>query len=250
MNDLVVFTKKDVSENNKERLKAFVQQKGLEKYLKTQSTAQIQELMILFDATGSMSNVWNEAKNGIQKLFNRLSQMIPGIKISLLAYRDYNDQKIIELLPATDQLEKLEQFIEAIVCDGGDDEPEAVEVALGEMLKSPFLFGILVGDAPPHGVKDSARNGNDYKQVCHELKNAGKSVYTVATNQIPCTVSSFREIADISGGKFFLLEQIDDLIDILSLMAAQRVNKISFLTNLIKKEQGGKLTSRQKKLLD
>lgn len=253
MNELAILAKGNLAEGKKEALEAFIKQKGLEECIKPASPfphSQIREFMILFDATGSMSRVWGEAKEGIKKLLNRLKLIMPGVKISLIAYRDYCDQKTIELLPATDRLEELEQFIGTIRCGGGEDEPEAVEAALEKVLEGQSSFGILVGDAPPHGTQDAVVNGKDYRLISQGLKQAGKKIYTVATNQNLHTVSSFQEIADITGGKFFQLEQVDELIDILSVAAAKRIDKMPLLAQLIKNEQGGRLTEEQKFLLE
>jgi len=62
-------------------------------------------------------------------------------------------------------------------------------------------------------------------------------------------MSSFQEIAKLSGGEMFPLEIMEDLVDALSVFAAKHVGKVAELTLLLKKEQGGRLTDGQKKLL-
>jgi Mg-chelatase subunit ChlD len=247
-NALVAFVKKgEISKEKKEQLEVMKKRLGVEA---TNNFGGLSELLLLFDATGSMSNVWFEAKQGIEKLVDRLRKLFPEIKISMIAYRDYCDkERIIEKIPATNNIEKIRGFISNIRCDGGGDDPEAIEVALEEILKSEASIGILVGDAPPHGVIDEVVE-KDFREVAKELRKKEKKVYTVSTNSYNSTVDSFREIAQITDGKHFPLEQLDDLIDVLSIAVAKHADKMNPLIDLIKKEQGGILTGRQKHLLE
>jgi hypothetical protein len=181
---------------------------------------------------------------------DRTTQLIPNIAVSITAYRDYCDcQGMIEQLPSTRDIGVIKSFIGGIRCYGGGDTPEAVEVALELLLTDSSSFAVLVGDAPPHGVMDDVVSNKDWRDISQQLARQQKKVYTVLVGNLQETESVFREIATITGGRYFRLEQIDELVDILSATAAKHVGKLSSLAALIKKEQGGKLTGRQIQIL-
>ena len=85
--------------------------------------------------------------------------------------------------------------------------------------------------------------------MARELMQRGVAVYSVATNKDKETVWSFETIAELTGGKFFFLGQIKELLDILSATVAIRADKVPSLKVLLKKNQGGMLTAAQRKLL-
>ncbi len=212
----------------------------------SQSEPAIKTVALLVDATGSMDSVWEEVKVKLKQLINRLNKLVPGIKLLIVAYRDYNDEQILEEFGPSADVEHLQQFISQIVCSGGDDFPEAVEVVLDHLNQLRPDMAILVGDAPPHGVTDQVRSGGDYRKICSAL---GLPVYTVVVKQDSDTLNSFKEIARLTSGKSFSLQELDDLIDVLSVSVAKKTKQVSRLAQLIKAEQGGRLTDRQEKLL-
>lgn len=253
MGDLTVFVKKDALSGDKKKALDEIQNRaGLQKYAEAKAVqgADIIEMILLFDATGSMSGIWNQACQGLDKLVSRVSTLIPGIKISLTAYRDYcdkNDLGILESLQPTTDIDAMNRFINGVKCDGGGDTPEAVELALEQALGRQKSFVVLVGDAPPHGVEDDIVE-KDYRKIAESLAQQEIKVYTVMAGHHSATKEAFEEIAEKTKAQFFRLEQIDALIDVISVATAKSVNKVSALAALVKKEQGGVLTESQKKL--
>ena len=215
------------------------------------AVGEIKKIVLLFDATGSMGNIWQEAKGGIEKLVERFGEIFPGVKLYMIAFRDYSDgNNILQELNFTANAKELRNFISSIGCFGGDDYPEAVEVALERLLKLKPNLGILVGDAPPHGVVDESNGRTDFQEVARRLGEKQIKVYTVAVNYKRATISSFKEIANLSGGKFFRLEELDELIDLISVAAAENANCLALLQKVMEKEGGGRLTGKQRKLLE
>lgn len=253
MGDLTVFVKRDALSGDKKKALDEIQNRaGLQKYAEAKAVqdTDIKEMILLFDATGSMSGIWNQACQGLDKLVGRVSALIPGIKISLTAYRDYcdkNDLGILESLQPTTDIDAMRKFINRVKCDGGGDNPEAVELALEQALGRQKSFVVLVGDAPPHGVEDDIVE-KDYKKIVGSLAQQEIKVYTVMAGHHSTTKEAFEEIAEKTNAEFFRLEQIDALIDVISAATAKSVNKVSALAALVKKEQGGVLTESQKKL--
>jgi hypothetical protein len=93
-------------------------------------------------------------------------------------------------------------------------------------------------------------HGINFREVARQLGQSGVAVHTISTNNERATVSSFREIAELSNGKFFLLEQLDELIDLLSVAVAKQANQLLLLQKMMKREGGGQLTKCQIKLLE
>src|SRR6185503_11724567 len=86
-----------------------------------------------------------------------------SVKVGLVAYRDRGDQYVTQVLPLTDDLDKVYSTLMDYEPGGGGDEPEDVRRALADGVSragwsqpSPgnaqILF--LVGDAPPHDYAD------------------------------------------------------------------------------------------------
>jgi len=252
MGDLTVFLKKDgLSKDKGKALDEIQKRAGLQKYIDSKEAAQdVKEMILLFDATGSMSGVWSQTLQGLDKLVDRVTALMPGIKISLTAYRDYCDKNelgILESLQATTDIGELRAFINRIKCDGGGDAPEAVELALEQVLGRKNSFAVLVGDAPPHGVQDNIVE-KDYRKIIEAIAQEGIKVYTVLADWNNSAKVAFEEIADKTKAQFFHLERIDALVDVISVAAAKTANRVSVLSDLIRKEQGGVLTENQKRL--
>lgn len=217
-----------------------------------QAQSNIRLIALVFDATSSMWNVWEEAKANMKKLVMRQRELTPNAEFILVAYRDYCDgYRLLEISSPSANTDELISFLDSIRCSGGGDEPEAVEVALEQMIRirlQPDMV-ILVGDAPPHGVIDQVVNGKDYRVYARKLGECKVPVYAISTNDNSGVTRSFQEIAQLTGGKYFLLNQVSDLIDLLSTATAKRANQLGPLTDLLKRENGGRLTDRQERLL-
>lgn len=211
----------------------------------------IRTIALVFDATSSMRAIWQEAKANMRKLITRQRELTPQAKIVLVAYRDYCDGNgLINMFPPSAVTDELVSFLDSIHCSGGDDYPEAVEIALKQVLELKPDLAILVGDAPPHGVTDAIRNGEDYRKYARRLGESKIPVYTVRTSDDPNLTSSFEEIAVLSKGKAFRLNELDELIDILSVATANRMRQLNQLADILKKENGGQLTPKQVRLLE
>ncbi len=251
MNELVKLTKGGslLPEDQKKCLAAMQERLGVKAVmLSTQSSIRL--IALVFDATGSMKGFWREAKDNIKKLVVRQSELWPQAKFVLVAYRDYCDgNSLLKVFSASSNTDKLVSFLDSVDCDGGGDDPEAIEAALERVLEIKPDMAILVGDAPPHGVIDGMVRGKDYKEFSRKLGEQQIPVYTIATNSRQSVVSSFKEIAELSSGKSFLLGQVDELIDLLSVATAKKTSQLNQLADLLKKENGGRLTAKQERLL-
>lgn len=181
------------------------------KYEKT--TQRVCNLMGLSDATGSMSGLWDSTRKHITEMIKRISEL-GKFEVRWVAYRDYGDgNNIIQPSDWSNQAKPLLDFINSIQCFGGDDFEEAVERALEFAARdSKVTRVVLIGDAPPHPNKD-------YREQANALARLQRPVFSFVVGNHPDTIRSFKEIAEITGGKSMLLTKAEDLLDVVVLTA-------------------------------
>lgn len=182
--------------------------------VKLSSNGRAMEMVFVLDTTGSMGGLLTGAKDRIWGIINEVMQTskLSSVKVGLVAYRDRGDQYITQVLPLTDDLDRVYSTLMDYEADGGGDEPENVRRALAEGVSkagwsqsSPgnaqILF--LVGDAPPH----------DYADEPNPLTTADLAVKQgIIVNTIQCGSSAMTQqvweaIARRGQGKYFLIPQ-------------------------------------------
>lgn len=173
------------------------------------------EMVFVLDTTGSMGGLLEGAKQRIWGIVNEVMQSSshPSVKIGLVAYRDRGDQYVTEILPLTDDLDKVYTTLMEYQAAGGGDAPEDVRRALavgvdraGWSRSSPHLAQVifLVGDAPPH---------NDYIDERDTLESANVAVQQgMIVNTIQCGTSNetrqaWTAIAKHGQGQYFAIPQ-------------------------------------------
>ncbi|KAF2756692.1 hypothetical protein EJ05DRAFT_532530 [Pseudovirgaria hyperparasitica] len=137
-------------------------------------SAQSHDLLIITDATYSMSNYLEALQDALPKIISVSSLTNCFARIGLLAYRDYCDTKLIEWSGWLDQTggpseiepSKLLNLAENLDATGGGDFPEALKTALAKayevMREDASTLILLYTDAAPHssmnGEKDRSSN--------------------------------------------------------------------------------------------
>ncbi|HEY2963989.1 MAG TPA: vWA domain-containing protein [Pyrinomonadaceae bacterium] len=170
------------------------------------------EMVFVLDTTGSMGGLLDSAKQRIWGIVNDVMQEShSSVKIGLVAYRDHGDEYVTQLLPLTDDLDKVYTTLMDYRAGGGGDGPEDVRTALAEGLYKagwsparPDLAQIifLVGDAPPH---------DDYDDEQDTLTTASKAVQKgIIVNTIQCGISgetgrAWQAIAARGNGQYFAI---------------------------------------------
>lgn len=130
------------------------------KYQRLQETET--RILLLFDATSSMSPYWTEVKRTIGEIIKRT---LTTAEMKIVAYRDDCDEKIVQSSPWAKQAEDLSAFLDTVGCYGGGDIPEAVDRALQLALEEQALTRvILIGDAPPHEQRDCTKEAEGLGQ--------------------------------------------------------------------------------------
>ena len=169
------------------------------------------EMVFVIDTTGSMGGLLEAAKQRIWSIVNGvIREHHSSVRIGLVAYRDRGDAYVTQILPLTEDLDKVYMTLMDYQAAGGGDAPEDVRTALAESLyKIPWSEGglgvsriiFLVGDAPPH----------DYPDVPDTLTTAGNAVQKgIIVNTIQCgasgeTTRAWQAIADRAQGQYFAI---------------------------------------------
>jgi Mg-chelatase subunit ChlD len=172
------------------------------------------EMVFVLDTTGSMGGLLTGAKDRIWGIINEVMQTskLSSVKVGLVAYRDRDDQYVTQVLPLTEDLDKVYSTLMDYEAQGGGDEPEDVRRALAEGVSkagwsqpapgnAQILF--LVGDAPPH----------DYADEPNPLTTADLAAkHGIIVNTIQCGTSEmtrqvWEAIARRGQGQYFPIPQ-------------------------------------------
>jgi uncharacterized protein YegL len=173
------------------------------------------EMVFVLDTTGSMGGLIEGAKQRIWGIVNEVQQSParPDVRVGLVAYRDKGDAYVTQVLPLTNDLDKVYTTLMQYSADGGGDGPEDVRRALADGVRragwsksdagtAQIVF--LVGDAPPH---DDYAQEPDTLKTTAEAVSAGMVVNTIQCGADPQTQSVWQQIARRGEGQYFRIAQ-------------------------------------------
>ena len=173
------------------------------------------EMVFVLDTTGSMGGLIEGAKQRIWGIVNEAMQSPsrPSVRVGLVAYRDNGDQYVTQVLPLTDDLDRVYTTLMQYRAEGGGDGPENVRRALhdgvhragwsqGSRNVARIIF--LVGDAPPH---DDYRDEPDTLRTTHEAVSRGMIVNAIQCGEQPDTRRVWQSIARRGEGRYFAIAQ-------------------------------------------
>ena len=197
------------------------------------------DLCFVVDSTGSMQPFIDAAQRRLIDTMKELSaKSSVDLRIALVEYRDHPPQDnsfVTRVNQLTPDLEMMQEVINGLKADGGGDAPEAVYDGVFDACTKvewrPFSsrFVLLVGDAPPHGARQSEQGRRGHATVSDAWPDGcpcgltGNTVTAAAeTNRVtihalsmqdtPVTVDSFAELARGSGGHFALASVAGDVV--------------------------------------
>ena len=160
-----------------------------------------------------MSGLIQTAKEKIWSIATTMAsaQQAPEIRIGLVAYRDRGDAYVIKMVDLSSDLDSVYATLMDFEAGGGGDTPESVNKALFEAVHSmswseqdeAYQAIFLVGDAPPHMDYNEVR----YPEIIATAMNKGIVINTIQCGEIPTTVEPWTQIASLSNGEFFQVEQ-------------------------------------------
>jgi Mg-chelatase subunit ChlD len=206
------------SEGSPGKVKASTPVDGPKTTVETRGDKPMLEMVFVLDTTGSMGGLLDGAKQRIWGIVNEAmqAQSQPSVRVGLVAYRDLGDQYVTQVLPLTDDLDKVYTTLMGYRAEGGGDGPENVRRALDEGVHragwsqprkgAPAVAQILflVGDAPPH---------DDYQNEPDTLKTTASAIArNMVVNTIQCgeqsdTKQIWQAIAQRGEGRYFAIAQ-------------------------------------------
>ena len=171
------------------------------------------DVVFVLDTTGSMSGLIQTAKEKIWSIATTMSsaQQAPEIRIGLVAYRDRGDDYVTRVVDLSTDLDSVYSTLMDFEADGGGDTPESVNKALYDAVHAmswsepdqAYQAIFLVGDAPPHMDYNEVR----YPEIIATAVRKGIVVNTIQCGEIPSTIEPWTQIASLSQGEFFQVEQ-------------------------------------------
>ncbi|HEX8146940.1 MAG TPA: VWA domain-containing protein [Pyrinomonadaceae bacterium] len=173
------------------------------------------ELVFVLDTTGSMGGLIDGAKQRIWGIVNEVMQTParPNVRVGLVAYRDHGDAYVTQVLPLTNDLDRVYTTLMEYRADGGGDGPEDVRRALADGVRkagwsqpraNTAQIVFLVGDAPPH---DDYAQEPDTLDTAAEAIKAGMVVNTIQCGADETTRQVWQQIARRGEGQFFRIAQ-------------------------------------------
>jgi Mg-chelatase subunit ChlD len=173
------------------------------------------EMVFVLDTTGSMGGLIDGAKQRVWGIINDVMQTPahPAVRVGLVAYRDHGDSYVTQVLPLTNDLDKVYTTLMEYRADGGGDGPEDVRQALSDGVRkagwskpraSTAQIVFLVGDAPPH---DDYVQEPDTLDTTAEAIKAGMVVNTIQCGADGTTQAVWQQIARRGEGQYFAIAQ-------------------------------------------
>jgi hypothetical protein len=171
-----------------------------------------------------MSGCIGQVRNSVEKTIERLFEVIPKIKVGLIAHGDYCDTKSTYLMKKVDitgDKQALIDFVKNVGNTGGGDFPEAYEYVLRESRKLKWCEKgvrslVMIGDAVPH-EKNANPEHIEWREEVEHLRNLGVNIYSVQCmkgyNREP--TAFFRHMATVTNGLHLYLHQLAHVVDIM-----------------------------------
>jgi len=211
------------------------------------------DLVFVVDNTGSMGPYIHNVKTKILEIIRTIKkeELCHRLRVGLVSYRDHPPEEtsyITQKYELTSDTSLIEQNIMKMEASGGGDGPEAVSTALHVMNRMEFLIdaakvAVLIGDAPPHGVESGDRwpqGTPDGAKWDIEAKNAfekGIVIHTVGCFPEIASyakgVSTYEKIASDSQGRFFPLEKAEILVNLITGIAVEEIDKIAIQKSIL-----------------
>ncbi|MCJ1309518.1 hypothetical protein MMC25_003178 [Agyrium rufum] len=175
---------------------------------------EVYDLLILVDATGSMSNFIRSLQSSLPQIISISALTDSFSQIGLIAYRDYTDKDLIEWsgwstsgtsrakLSAPNKNVDLLSTARRLTASGGGDYPEAAKTGLAKayevMREDVKTIIFLYTDAPPHLISNAGGHGNASQE---KRALAETNSYDGHGRKFMDWVQASRTLAMLEGGK-------------------------------------------------
>jgi Mg-chelatase subunit ChlD len=211
------------------------------------------DLVFIVDNTGSMGPYINNVKTKILEIIRTIKkeELCHRLRVGLVCYRDHPPEEstyITQKYELTPDTSKIEKNIMQMNASGGGDGPEAVSTALQVMNRMEFISDaakvvVLIGDAPPHGVEsgdrwpDGTRDGAKWDKEAKIAFEKGIVIHTVGCfpeiANYERGVATYEKIAADSKGRFFPLEKAEILVNLITGIAVEEIDKIAIQQSIL-----------------
>ncbi len=211
------------------------------------------DLVFIVDNTGSMGPYIQNVKTKILEIIRTIKkeELCHRLRVGLVSYRDHPPEEttyITQKYELSSDTSKIEQNVLQMDASGGGDGPEAVSTALQVMNKMEFLnesakIAVLIGDAPPHGVESGDRwpqgtpDGAKWDAEAKKSFDKGIIVHTVGCfpeiTNYQKGVETYEKIAGLSQGRFIPLEKAELLVNIITGLAVEEIDKIAIQKSIL-----------------
>jgi len=172
------------------------------------------EVVFVLDTTSSMSGLIKGAKENIWSIASSMAQAkpTPEVHMGLVAFRDRGDDYVTRVVDLSTDLDSMYATLMDFQAGGGGDTPESVNQGLYDAVhriswsQDPKSYKVifLVGDAPPHmDYPDDVK----YPDTIKAAAARGIVVNTIQAGTDSNTTQEWRQIAMLSQGKYFQVEQ-------------------------------------------
>ncbi|MBK8051402.1 MAG: VWA domain-containing protein [Anaerolineales bacterium] len=175
------------------------------------------DLVFVIDATGSMGDEIQKLKDSMAGVADQIARLpeAPDVRYGLVVFRDQGDDFVVRTHDFTKDLGRFQRDLASVWASGGGDEPESVNEAIHRTLNDLSWRGddtvrlsVLIGDAPPN--LDYSWQPFSYEKDMVEAVRMGVKFFPVgASNLSEQGEYIFRQIAQLSGGKFVFLTYED-----------------------------------------
>ena len=171
------------------------------------------DLVFVLDTTSSMSGMIQAAKDKIWSIASTMANSPdqPEIRIGLVAFRDRKDEYVTKTINLTTDLDSTFATLMNFKAQGGGDGPESVNKGLYDAVtkmdwrqdQDTYKVIFLVGDAPGHKYLDEIQ----YPAIVEMAKAKGIIINSIQCGQNRQTAQQFQQIAALSQGDYFSVEQ-------------------------------------------
>ncbi|TFH08828.1 MAG: VWA domain-containing protein [Candidatus Thorarchaeota archaeon] len=211
------------------------------------------DIVFVVDNTGSMGPYIQNVKTKILEIIRTIKkeELCHRLRVGLVSYRDHPPEEttyITQKFELTSDTATIEQNVMKMDASGGGDGPEAVSTALQVMNKMEYLnesakIAVLIGDAPPHGVESGDRwpqgtpDGAKWDKEAKKAFEKGIVIHTVGCfpeiTNYENGVATYEKIAGLSQGRFIPLEKAELLVNIITGLAVEEIDKIAIQKSIL-----------------
>ncbi len=169
------------------------------------------DVLFILDTTGSMGEEIERLRSTIEIISANITALKPktALRFGMVLYRDREDEYDTKVVPFTADLGVFQKALDDVVADGGGDEPEDLQAALGDAVSKMrwnadgIRLGFIVTDASLH--LDYAQEPT-YAASAREAKAKGIKLFSVGAGGLPLEGEyPLRQIAQYTQGKYIFL---------------------------------------------